>query len=222
MPGRWWKLSNKRAVPLTLLTAVLLLGATGCRQGMFNQARYEPYEASEIFADGAAVRPLPAHTIPRGHLREDVALYTGLEAPGTYAAAFPMPVSEKLVRRGRERYDIFCLPCHGATGAGNGMIVQRGYKQPQTFHQDRLRNMPAGYFVNVIAQGFGTMPSYASQVPPEDRWAIAAYVRALQASQAFPAEELTPEQIAALSEPPAAGGADGETTEEGSHGGSHE
>lgn len=219
MRSRWWKLSNRARIFVSVLLGVLLLGVAGCRQGLFNQARYEPYEASEFFADGAAVRPLPAHTIARGHLREDVALYTGMEADGTFAPAFPMPVTEELLGRGRERYEIFCQPCHGGTGAGNGMVVQRGYKQPQSFHQERLRNMPAGYFVNVIAQGFGTMPPYAGQVPPEDRWAIAAYIRALQASQAFPVGELTPEQMAELAKEP------GQAAEEGSeegHGGRHE
>lgn len=228
MRSRWWKLSHKTPYPvLPVLLAVLLLGAAGCRQGLFNQARYEPYEASEFFEDGAAVRPLPPHTVARGHLRDDTALYTGMEDDGTFAAAFPMPVEEALVRRGRERYEIFCQPCHGGTGAGDGMIVERGYKQPQTFHQDRLRNLPAGYFVNVIAQGYGTMPPYASQVPPEDRWAIAAYIRALQASRAVPESELTPDQRAALRDAVAgatgAGDPHGASDTHGeSHGGDHE
>jgi mono/diheme cytochrome c family protein len=187
-------LSNKKGAALLLLP--LLLAAAGCRDGMFDQAHHEPYEASAFFDDGAASRPLPPNTIARGFLREDVVLYTGVTADGSYAGAFPasIEVGEKLVRRGRERYDIFCQPCHGLSGHGNGMIVQRGFKQPRSFHEPRLLDMPPGYFVNVMTQGFATMPSYASQVPHEDRWAIAAYVRALQASQAFPAGELTEEE----------------------------
>jgi mono/diheme cytochrome c family protein len=191
----------------------LLLLAGGCRQGLYDQARYEPYEASAIFADGAASRPLPAHTIARGFLREDPVLHGGTTAQGGFAATFPVAVGSELLARGRERYNVFCQPCHGLSGDADGMIVQRGFKEPASFHEPRLRFMPAGYFVYVMANGFGQMPSYASQVPPEDRWAIAAYVRALQLSQGVPAVELTDADRARL----AAGAAVPTDTAAGSH-----
>lgn len=173
---------------LTVLLAVLLSTAAGCRQGMYDQARYEPYEASDIFADGAAAQLPPEHTVPRGHLRDDTVLYSGVDAAGAFADAVPASVgmSPEVMRRGQQRFDVFCQPCHGLAGAGDGMIVQRGFKQPNSFHDDEVRERPLGYYVNVMAEGFGVMPSYASQVPAADRWAIAAYIRALQTSRAFP------------------------------------
>lgn len=167
----------------TAAVLALLLAALGCRQDMHDQAKYEPYEESDFFADGQASRPSVPGTVARGWLREDDHLYRGLGPDGGFASTLPMPLSRALVERGRQRFDIFCSPCHGRTGDGNGMIVQRGFKRPPSLHEERLRDMPFGYFFDVMTNGFGQMSSYAAQVPVEDRWAIAAYVRALQSSR---------------------------------------
>jgi mono/diheme cytochrome c family protein len=191
-----------KAENVTLCLALVLLAASGCRQGLYDQAKYQPYEANPMFYDGNASRPLPPHTVARGFLREDASFYTGLSGPGTFRADFPMQVDRPLLERGQARFDIFCSPCHGKTGAGDGMIVQRGYKRPPAYWDPRVQGMPVGYYVNVMTEGFGQMPSYAGQVPPRDRWAIAAYLRALQLSRGFPLDELTPEERAQLVEIP--------------------
>jgi len=156
--------------------------AAGCRQDMHDQPKFKPYAKSDFFADQRASRPLVDGTIARGHLREDAVLYTG-KAAGKPVDVFPYAVSAAVMARGQERFDIFCSPCHGRTGAGDGMIVQRGYRKPPTFHQDRLRQAAPGYTFDVITNGFGAMPDYAQQIPVRDRWAIVAYIRALQHSQ---------------------------------------
>jgi cbb3-type cytochrome c oxidase subunit III len=150
-----------------------LLAAAACRQAMEDQPRYEPLEASSFFPDGRSSRPILPGTVARGHLDDDA-------APGD---ALPFPVTRELLDRGEERYDIFCSPCHDRVGTGDGMVVRRGYTRPPSFHIDRLREAPAGHFFEVMTQGFGAMPSYAAQVPVRDRWAITAYIRALQRSQ---------------------------------------
>lgn len=182
--------------------ALALVLTTGCRQGLYDQAKYEPFEASEIFLNGASARTLPAHTVARGQLREDVAYYTGKNEAGEFVSAFPMEVTREVLRRGQERYTVFCTPCHGLTGEGDGMIVQRGYKAPVSYHESWVRFMPVGFYVNSIYQGYGVMPSYASQVPPADRWAITAYIRALQESRNVPVSGLTAEQREELSKIP--------------------
>ena len=159
-----------------------LLGAVGCRQDMHDQPKYKPFRASAFFADGRGSRPLVDGTVARGHLNEDTLFYTG-KVGNDFAAEVPFAVTADVVRRGQQRFDVFCSPCHDRTGAGGGMIVQRGYRHPPSFHTDRLRQQRVGYFVDVMTNGFGTMPNYAQQVPPADRWAIAAYIRALQLSQ---------------------------------------
>ena len=179
--------------PLAASLALVLLLA-GCRQNMHNQAKYVPLRESDYFADGTSARPLPAHTVARGFLRADRAAYTGLAKDGKPVDPFPFPVTREVLLRGEQRYNIFCSPCHDRAGTGRGMVVQRGYKQPPSFHIDRLRTSPAGYLYNVTAEGFGVMPSYASQIPPEDRWAIVAYVRVLQLSQNARLADLTPEE----------------------------
>jgi mono/diheme cytochrome c family protein len=161
-----------------LLYAALL----GCHDDMYNQPRYEALEPSDFFDDGRSSRPLVPGTIAYGAKSLDDVLYTG-RSGGELAAELPMEVSKALLNRGQERFNIYCSVCHSRTGDGNGMIVQRGYRQPPTFHSDRLRGVPVGHFFDVMTSGFGAMPSYALQVPPEDRWAIAAYIRALQFSQ---------------------------------------
>jgi hypothetical protein len=160
---------------------VALVGLTGCRQDMHDQPKYVPLRESTFFTDGRSARSPVEGTVARGQLREDTLLYTG-KVGGEAAAMFPFPVDQRVMARGRERYDIFCAPCHARTGGGDGVVVLRGYRRPPTFHDDRLRNAPAGHFFDVITNGFGAMPDYASQIPAADRWAIAAYIRALQLS----------------------------------------
>jgi mono/diheme cytochrome c family protein len=161
---------------------VLVCFAAACRQDMHDAPRYEPLEASAFFASGGSARMLVANTVPRGYLRENELLYTG-KISGQFANMFPIAVTADVMARGQERFNVFCSPCHGRTGVGNGMIVQRGFRQPPSFHEQRLRDAPAGYFYDVMTNGFGAMQDYAAQVPVTDRWAIAAYIRALQLSQ---------------------------------------
>lgn len=169
-------------IRLAVVALLVPLALTGCRQGMYDDARYEPYEKSSFFADGSSARPLPAGTVARGMLAEDRLFATGVGSDGAFAAS-PLPVTRELLDRGRERYDIYCAACHDRVGSGNGMIVQRGYTRPPSYHEDRLRQIADGHLFDVMTRGYGVMPSYASQVTPEDRWAIVAYVRALQLSQ---------------------------------------
>ncbi len=154
----------------------------GCRQDMHDAPRYEAFEASASFADGRASRSAPDGTVARGWLREDEALYTGKVA-GQTVDTFPFAIAHADLQRGQQRYNIYCTPCHGRIGDGNGMVVQRGYRQAASFHQDRLREERLGYFYDVITHGFGAMPDYAAQIPVRDRWLIVAYVRTLQLSQ---------------------------------------
>jgi hypothetical protein len=167
---------------LVAVTALLFLGGGGCRQAMYDDTKLEPLSESDFFPDGSAARPLVPNTVARGFLREDELLYTGL-VNGHFAESFPFPVNRGVLNRGRERYDIFCAVCHGPGGHGNGMIVQRGFPVPPSFHGERLRQAPPGHIFYVITHGYGAMYSYASRVPPEDRWAIAAYIQALQLSR---------------------------------------
>lgn len=153
-----------------------------CQQQMADQPRYKPLAKSDFFGDERASRPLVEGTVARGYLRADEQLYTG-KINGKPAETFPFPVDQKTLLRGQARYDIFCSPCHDRVGTGQGMIVRRGYRPPPSYHIDRLRAAPAGYFFDVMTHGFGAMPDYAEQIPPHDRWAIVAYIRALQLSQ---------------------------------------
>jgi mono/diheme cytochrome c family protein len=187
----------QRAVPTTrrlaLTGGLLLAGAllSGCRQDMHDTPRYEALEESDFFADKRAMRPIPEGTVARGNLREDDAYYTG-KADGEILQALPAQVtlSKALLDRGQERFNIYCAPCHSELGDGNGTVVQRGYKRPASYHDPRLRNVGIGYFYDVITNGFGQMPDYSAQVAPADRWAIAAYIRALQLSQAGTLEDV--------------------------------
>ena len=164
------------------LLALLLLPGCELRQAMYNQPKYKALAASTFFADGRSARNPVAGTIARGQLRLDRHFYEGKADTGL-ATTLPMPLTKALLERGRQRFDIYCSPCHDRTGRGNGMVVQRGLKRPPSYHQDRLREAPVGYFFDVMTNGFGVMYSYASRIPPEDRWAIAAYIRTLQFSQ---------------------------------------
>lgn len=186
-----------RARGALALAAVLAAGALGaCRQDMHDQPKYEPYEASRFFRDAASARPLPPGTVARGQLREDEAYYTGYTRDDRLVRTIPVEVTRRTLERGRETFEAFCAPCHDRAGTGRGMIVRRGFKQPPTYHQDRLRNEADGYFFDVITNGFGQMPSYAHQIPVEDRWAVVAYVRALQLSQHARLAELPEEDSA--------------------------
>jgi len=170
---------------LLLAGLIFLSGCDMSTLHMRDQAKFEPLEESTLFEDGLASRQLPANTIPRGEwgqIKMDEHLYTG-KINGEFADTLPMPVTRELLTRGQERYNIFCAPCHSRVGDGQGMIVQRGFPPPPSFHIDRLRQEPPGYYYDVISNGFGVMYGYASRIHPNDRWAIVAYIRALQLSQ---------------------------------------
>lgn len=202
--------AKKHSAKHFLLLAFLLFTfsfATACRYDMQDQPRYKSYKKSDWFADKRASRDLPAGTVPRGYLREDKALYQGKKEGVTAAQVaqaqtttdangntliatfpdaveeFPVPVTEELINRGEQRYKIYCIVCHGPNGNGDGMIVRRGFSKPPTYNDDRLRNAPVGHFFDVMTNGWGKMNSYASQISVADRWAIVAYIRALQISQ---------------------------------------
>lgn len=162
--------------------ALGLMLLSGCRQDMHDQPRYEPLEPSTFFADGRSSRPLVEGTVARGYLRLDELLYTG-KVDGELSETLPFSVSRDLLGRGQERYNIYCSPCHDQVGNGQGMIVRRGLRPPPSFHIERLRTAPIGHFFDVITNGYGAMANYAVEVAPADRWAIVAYVRALQLSQ---------------------------------------
>jgi mono/diheme cytochrome c family protein len=161
---------------------MVVLFAPACRQDMHDQPKYTPLRESTFFGDDRSARPLLEGTVARGQLHDDAFLETGKIGKDD-ATMFPFLVDAEVMARGRERFDIFCSPCHGRTGNGDGMIVRRGYRRPPTYHDDRLRNAAVGHFVDVMANGFGAMPDYSEQVEARDRWAIAAYIRALQLSQ---------------------------------------
>src|SRR5437867_4054572 len=170
-----------RAARPALVLASLAFAA-GCRQKMADQPALRPLQSSEFFEDGRASRPLVEGTVARGHLHEDTALATG-KSGGQFIEAYPLSVTRQTLERGQERYNIFCTPCHDRLGTGNGMVVQRGFPRPPSFHIDRLRDAKVGYLYDVIASGFGRMPNYAAQIPVQDRWAIVAYMHALQLSR---------------------------------------
>lgn len=163
-------------------TPMLAMLLAGCRLDMHVQPKYRPLDPSPFFADERSARAPVPDTVARGHLRIDDHLYTG-KVNGALADSFPFPITRRDLDRGRERFEIFCSPCHGRLGYGNGMIVQRGFSAPPSYHTDRLRQAPLGHFFGVITNGYGRMFSYAARVSVEDRWRIAAYIRALQLSQ---------------------------------------
>jgi mono/diheme cytochrome c family protein len=164
-----------------LLLVCVSFGATSCRQDMHDQPKYIPLRESTFFGDARSARAAVAGTVARGHLNDDELTYTG-KTNGQDATVFPAPVTAATMARGRERFNIYCSPCHGRTGQGDGMIVLRGYRRPPSLLQDRLIGAPVGHFFDVITNGFGAMPDYAAQIRAADRWAIIAYVRALQLS----------------------------------------
>jgi mono/diheme cytochrome c family protein len=180
-----------------VFAGAVLLFAAGCRQEMYDQPKYKPLEKSDFFPDQRASRQLLEGTVARGTL--DAANPAGL-APGPEAKAttLPMPLTRELLARGRERFEIFCTPCHDRTGSGQGMVIRRGYRPPPSLHIERLRDAPVGQIYDTITRGLGAMPDYAQQIPPADRWAIAAYVKALQLSQHAALGDLTAEERAQL------------------------
>ena len=214
-----WRHALRVSASPRLRVCFLVLGllfTTGCRDDMQNQPKMKPYRSTKFFSDGLSGRqPIPG-TVARGFLRDDTEFFTGKKAgtqstpaqqqqPGDQQAPaqdnlfpddidyFPIPITEDIVKRGRDRYDIFCSACHGLTGNGDGMIVRRGFRRAASFNDDRLRQAPVGHFFDAITNGWGAMPSYASQIAVQDRWAIVAYIRALQEAQKnLPAQSASP------------------------------
>jgi mono/diheme cytochrome c family protein len=170
---------------------------------MHDQPKYIPLRESTFFSDERSARPIVAGTVARGQLHEDVLLTTG-KLNGADATVFPFRIDGRLMSRGRQRFDIYCAPCHGRTGSGDGMIVRRGYRAPPSLHDDRLRSAAIGHFFDVMTNGFGAMPDYSEQVTPEDRWAIIAYIRALQFSQHATVGDIPAGERARLDAPPRA------------------
>ena len=210
--GRLARLAGR--MPALLLTLTVLLVMSGCRQKMANQPRYDPLEPSGFFQDGMSARPRLPGTVARGELVTDPFLATG-KIGGQLADGFPFPVTKKVLDHGQTRYDIYCSECHSRTGDGNGMIPARGYRRPPSFHTESLRTAKTGHFFDVMTNGFGAMPPYATMIPPRDRWAIVAYIRALQLSQHAPLADVPAADRARLDEPAASAQAQPE------HGGSH-
>lgn len=175
------KIENRKVLTTAALTLALIVLA-GCRQDMHDQPKFKPLAMNNFYPDQRSARPLIEGTVAREDERADQYYYTG-KLNGQPGTEFPFPVTREVLERGQERYNIYCSPCHSRIGDGNGMIVQRGFKRPPSYHTDRLRKMPIGHFFDVMTNGFGAMSEYKSQVSVYDRWAIAAYIRALQLSQ---------------------------------------
>ena len=195
------QLHNSQFARRLLILSCVLVSA--CRQDMHDAPRYEPLEASAFFSNGQSARLPVANTVSRAPLADnDELLYTG-KINGTTANLFPMPVTNELMQRGQERFNIFCAPCHGRTGKGDGVVVQRGMRTPPSLHEDRLRAASVGYFFDVMTHGFGAMQDYAAQISVEDRWAIAAYERALQFSQRATVGDVPDDRRADLDRPAA-------------------
>ena len=220
--------ARSRASSGFLLFAVCcLLFTASCRRDMQDQPKMKPYRSTTFYKDGLSTRPPVDGTVPRGFLNEDSEYFTGKKAgragaatsgpqPGTTSAnatgaaafpddveVFPLPVTDELVARGRERYDIFCSACHGFTGRGDGMVVRRGFRRAASFHDERLRTAPVGHYFDAMTNGWGAMPSYSHQISVKDRWAIAAYIRALQLTQQN--EQVTAPAAGGSPSPPAEG-----------------
>jgi mono/diheme cytochrome c family protein len=160
---------------------------------MHDQPKYIPLRESTFFADARSARPIVAGTVARGQLHDDELLYAG-KVDGADATVFPFAIDSAVMARGRERFDIYCSPCHGRAGFGDGMVVRRGYRAPPSFHQDRLRSAPVGHFFDIVTNGFGAMPDYAGQIRVDDRWAIVAYIRALQLAEHATVNDVPPDE----------------------------
>jgi hypothetical protein len=195
--GQWVVVSGKRLVAVFGIAASSLLA--GCRQDMHNQPKFVPQRGTDFYADGRSVRPQVENTVARGQMHEDTYFYTGMQG-AKEGDAMPFPVTMEVLERGRERYNIYCTPCHSRVGNGAGMIVQRGYRPAGNFHTARLMAAPLGHFFNVMTNGYGAMPDYAAQLTPQDRWAVVAYIKALQLSQAAkPGDAAAGAQVESLS-----------------------
>src|SRR5689334_20413203 len=178
-----------------------MLVLSGCRQDMHDQPKYRPLSMTTFWRDNRSERPLLPGTVARGFLRANTAMYTG-KVNGQDVTTFPFPITRDVLLRGQDRFNIYCTPCHGRTGDGYGMIVQRGFSPPPSYHTDRLRNAPVGHFFDVITNGFGAMQSYAARVDPQDRWAIIAYIRALQLSRNATANDVPADKQQELASSP--------------------
>ena len=181
------------------------MALTACRQDMHVEPRYDPLAQTDFFSDNRAARPKVDGTIARGFLRIDEARYTG-KIGGEDVDEFPIPIAKADIERGENRFNIYCTPCHGKLGDGNGLVVLRGFRQPPSYYDDRLMKAPVGHFFDVMTNGFGAMPSYASRVQPDDRWRVAAYIRALQLSESAKVADVPADQLQRLTaEPPPRG-----------------
>jgi mono/diheme cytochrome c family protein len=178
------------------LLAVFALA--GCRQDMQDQPKFIPLRPSGFFDDGRSERPLIDGTVARGHLDDDTAYYDAKGPDGKLLDTFPFPVTKEVMERGQQRFNVYCTPCHDRTGNGNGMVVQRGFMHPPSYHTDQVRALTNGYIFDIITHGFGAMPDYAAQIPTHDRWAIVAYVRALQLSENATLDEVPPAERSTL------------------------
>lgn len=179
------RVANWKTIRIAMVCMCFVMVSSGCRRDMFNQPYSKPLSKSDFFPDGMASRPIVPNTVARGHLDLDQALYEG-KIGTNLVETFPFPITREVLERGQQRFDIYCAPCHGRTGDGNGMIAQRGFPPPPSYHIDRLRQAPVGHFFDVITHGYGIMYPYAARVEVKDRWAIAAYIRALQLSHHAP------------------------------------
>jgi len=173
--------TQRRLCGRAILIGILAVGVSACRQDMHDAPRYDPLESSAIAPGQPSARPLLEGTVARGHLNDNALLHTGMQDDAP-SPVFPFEITRADLDRGQERYNIYCAPCHSRIGDGLGMVVQRGYRQATSFHLDRMREAPVGYFFDVMTNGFGAMGDYRSQIAVEDRWRIAAYIRALQLS----------------------------------------
>ena len=182
-----------------LLTLAVCGALCGCRQDMHDQPRYDPLQGSAFFADGRSARPYIEGTVARGQLNADLVFYTGKRGD-QFVDTLPFPLTRDVLERGRQRFNIYCTPCHGQTGEGNGMIVQRGFSHPPTYTSERVRTQPLGHYFDVITNGFGAMHSYAARVAPHDRWAIAAYIRVLQVSRSASVNDVPADKRSSLEE----------------------
>jgi hypothetical protein len=188
-------------VPARFALVILALAlATSCRRDMQDQPKVRPLRPSSFFADGSSARPLVEDTVARGHLRADAHLETG-KVDGKLVETFPFPITREVLDRGQQRFEIFCTPCHGRAGDGDGMVVQRGLRRPPSWNTDRLRLMPVGHFFDVTTNGFGVMQDYRAQISVYDRWAIVAYIRALQLSQHATVDDVPPAERGSLDRP---------------------
>ena len=207
-------MNNSSLLRLALGASLFLLSGCSLKQDMALQPKNRPLSPSDFFSDGRSARPLVENTVARGSVLEDEMTIS------KESNAFPLPLNQELLERGENRYKIFCSPCHGLQGDGNGMVAMRGMKHPPSYHQDRLRQVPNGYIYDVITNGFGAMFGYSAQIAPRDRWAIVAYVRALQLSRNVKISDLPPDVREKVLHPPAEKKSD--THAEGAAGGKTE